>query len=420
MKRIICAALALTLMTSCAKSGKGFSPRLDTNSSASVSVVGSYNNFESLEAAFDRFKEYYPNVDLSYTRIDDYNNMIGTVLDGTVPPDIYTAYSWMNGRAQYQAVFDHAEDLSDSSLGLDLDCIRPGLLTTNENGLPMVPVFSTTYGMLVNNDIFKKEGLKVPQTFTDMASVCAALSEKGYKSPVMGYSGQDNNFFAFSLSYPLFAGSIADDPDTIAKLNSLDPSAGEAMRPAIEAAVKFTETAHIDMAECAKMEDSYEAVMLRFFEGDVPMMICSGDTVSGTKKRESKSEKFTASPFTYSFTPIPLTDEGGYFLDSPSLQFAVNKNSDELDMTNEFMRFLITSEELNRLAETKRLVTPTKDLSFDSVYAPFGDIPTSRVISPEAVGINDDTVIQYRLAVNKVVGGEMTADEAIGSYGSLE
>ena len=44
------------------------------------------------------------------------------------------------------------------------------------------------------------------------------------------------------------------------------------------------------------------------------MMICAGDTVSGTKKRESQSEAFTASPFNYSFVPIPLTDEGGYFI----------------------------------------------------------------------------------------------------------
>ena len=109
------------------------------------------------------------------------------------------------------------------------------------------------------------------------------------------------------------------------------------------------------------------------------MMICMGDTVSGTAKRESQSEAFSAAPFTYSFHPIPLSEEGGYFIDSPSVEFSVNKTCDNLDMTNEFMRFLIDSQELNEMALVKRLVTPTKDLSFSAVYEPFGRVPAERV-----------------------------------------
>lgn len=79
----------------------------------------------------------------------------------------------------------------------------------------------------------------------------------------------------------------------------------------------------------------------------------------------------------YSFVPIPVSDDGAYFIDMPNLQFSVNKNSKNLDMANEFMRFLISSEELNRMAQKKGLVSPTKDLSFNSMYAAFGKIPES-------------------------------------------
>ena len=41
-----------------------------------------------------------------------------------------------------------------------------------------------------------------------------------------------------------------------------------------------------------------------------------------------------------------LTDDSGYFIDSPSVEFSVNKSRDDLDMTNEFMRFLISDEEV--------------------------------------------------------------------------
>ena len=149
------------------------------------------------------------------------------------------------------------------------------------------------------------------------------------------------------------------------------------------------------------------------------MMVCSGDTVSGTKKRESRSEAFIASPFTYTFVPIPMTDEGAYFLDMPNLQFSVNKDSQNLDMANEFMRFLVTSQELSKMAQNKGLMSPTKDLSFNSMYAAFGAVPEERILSPEVIGITDDAVIQLRMAVYGVGTGEMTIDDAIAAYGTF-
>ena len=149
------------------------------------------------------------------------------------------------------------------------------------------------------------------------------------------------------------------------------------------------------------------------------MMVCSGDTVSGTKKRESRSEAFIANPFTYTFVPIPMTDEGAYFLDMPNLQFSVNKDSQNLDMANEFMRFLVTSQELSKMAQNKGLMSPTKDLSFNSMYAAFGAVPEERILSPEVIGITDDAVIQLRMAVYGVGTGEMTIDDAIAAYGTF-
>jgi multiple sugar transport system substrate-binding protein len=114
-----------------------------------------------------------------------------------------------------------------------------------------------------------------------------------------------------------------------------------------------------------------------------------------------------------------MTNEGAVFLDMSNLQFSVNKNSSNLDMSNEFMRFLITSQELNEMAQNKGLMSPTKDLSFNSIYAAFGAVPEERILSPEEIGITDDAVIQMRQAVYRVGIGEMTIDEAIAGYGSF-
>ena len=428
MKKKICVLLSAMMLLSLAACGskeqevkteEGFKPKLDTSIKTSINVAGGYDNFEALETEFDRFNEYSPDVELVYTKIDDYNNMIGTVLNGNDAPDIYVNNSWMYGRDQYKDSIEHAEDLSDPALGLDLDCIRSNiLLKTDDGSLPMVPVFSSTYGMLVNEDLFEKEGLSVPTTYKELVSVCEAFSQKGYASPMMGYTADEKTSLYTLVSYPLFFSSLDGNAETVEKLNSLDPSAGEYMRPTLNKMEQFLNDGCVNADACAPIENNYEAVILRFFEGDVPMMTCSGDTVSGTKKRESVSEEFTAKPFKYTFVPIPVSDDGSYFIDMPNLQFSVNKDSKNLDIANEFMRFLVTSEELNEMAKNKGLMSPTKDLSFNSMYAAFGDVPESRVLSPEEFGLSDDALIQIRMAVYGYSTGKMSIDEAIKGYGT--
>jgi multiple sugar transport system substrate-binding protein len=88
-------------------------------------------------------------------------------------------------------------------------------------------------------------------------------------------------------------------------------------------------------------------------------------------------------------------------------------------MVNEFMRFLITSQELNEMAKNKGLMSPVKDLSFNDMYSAFGDVPEDRILSPEEFGLTDDAVIQLRQAVYGVGTGTMTIDEAIDRYGQL-
>ena len=402
------------------KAEEGFSPALDTSTSCHISIAGGYDNFEALENEFDRFNEYYPQVELVFRKVDDFNNMIGTVLNSNDAPDIYVNYSWMYGRDQYKDSIDHAEDLSDPALGLDLDCIRSNIMLNTDDGtLPMVPVFANTYGMLVNNSLFEKEGLSVPTTYQELVDVCKEFRNKGYENPIMGFTNEETTSIFTLTMYPFFCGTVADDAEAVKKFNAIDPSAGEYMRPSLEKITQFLNEGCVNLDACAEIENNYEAVILRFFEGDVPMMTCSGDTVSGTKKRESRSEAFIANPFTYTFVPVPMSDEGANFLDMPNLQFSVNKDSQNLDMANEFMRFLITTRELNEMAQNKGLMSPTKDLSFNSMYAAFGTVPESRILSPEEIGLMDDAVIQLRQAVYQVGTGKMSIDDAIAAFGTF-
>ena len=428
MRKMLCTILAVLLAAvpvicgtgALAESAGEFQPKLDTGTRCTITVVGSYSNFEALEAEFEIFNGYYPDVTLKYLKPDDYNNLLGTVLESPNAPNIFFSNHWMVGNEKYQTVVDHMEDLSDPALGLELSCIRPSLLSYDGDGqLLMVPVFARNYGMLVNNDLFAKEGLQVPTNWKELLSVCETFRSRGYSSPLMGYSKDSSGCLMNTLVYPEVVAYLTAHPDLLQAANGQDPSAGECLRPGLERMTELIGKGYINLEECGAIEDNYTAVILRFFEGDVPMMICTGDTVSGTKKRESQSEAFTKAPFTYSFVPVPLSDEGGYFVDSPSVQFSVNKKCDNLEMTNEFMRFLVSRRELNRMASVKRLITPTTDFSFDAVYAPFGEVPAERILYPEVIGITDPLAVQVRNASYRVGIGEITVDEAVSQYGSF-
>ena len=373
-KALLIGVLLTAVMTGCdGKDGKAskeaearFTPKLDVQTACEITVVGHYNNFEALEAEFNLFTEFYPNVKMKYTYLDNYNGIIVTALTSEEAPDIFFTYPWMANKKEYSTVFDVAEDLSDPALGINLSCIRDNLLYKDEAGhVPTVPVYTTTYGMMVNESIFEKEGLAIPKTYDELISVCDALKKAGYSSPVMAYNR--GSFMLFPLYYPYFCAQIQGNEKAIQEMNDMKAGAGEYVRDTLEKAADFMGRGYVDLESCNELENDYQAVIMRFFEGDVPMMFASGNTVSGTEKRESQSEKFSANPFKYSFHPVPSTEEGGYFLNAISIGFAVNKNSANLDMTNEFMRFLVSTQELGRMAQAKRMDTLQRHVSRRSV-----------------------------------------------------
>ena len=425
MKKAVSLFLAVLLVFSLVACGKekpqekqAFTPALDKETTGTVNIAGHYSNFEAIEEEFNRFAQYYPNVELKYTCLDNYNKIISTTLSGENAPDIYFTLPWMMDSDEYSVLFDNAEDLSDPSLGIDLSCIRDGLLAKDRNGkTTLVPIYTTTYGMMVNDDIFRETGLSIPRTYSELIDVCNRLKEAGYANPVMGYN--QNSSMLYSLFFPYFCGTIAGNEAAVQELNELDPSAGEYMRPALELIADFMSRDIVDLESCNEIKNDYDAVIKRFFEGDIPMMFASGSTVSGTEKREIQSEAFSAHPFKYSFHPVPSTETGGYFLNNIAIGFSVNKNSKNLAVANEFMRFLISTSELNLMAQNKRMLTPSKDMALDEIYSSFGTVSEDRIIYLYDLGLADAPDVQVRRAGAQVTNGTMTVEEAIAAFGNL-
>ncbi len=423
---VLCIMIAFILLLTACATGKttqpereGFTPKLDSHTEGSITVAGHYSNFEALEAEFARFATYYPNVKLTYTYLDGFSKILSTALTSAEAPDIFFTYPWMGDWTDGEQIFAASENLADPTLGIDLGCVRENLLKTDDKGQVLsVPIYTTTYGMLVNEDLFQKENIPVPSTYSELLAACDAFQKAGYAAPILGYNKSGD--LLYPLYYPYFCGQIQGNEAALAELNTLKPEAGEHLRKMLELTTDFMSRGYLDLAACNALKDNYDAVIMRFFEGDVPMMLATGNTVSGTEKREAKSEAFTQHPFRYSFHPVPSTEQGGYFVNTVSIGFAVNRNSANLDLANEFMRFLVSTNELNLMAKAKRMVTPCADMSLDSVYAPFEKLDSSRMINLSELGLSDDAASQVSRAGWQVSNGLMSVDEAIAAYGTIE
>ena len=97
----------------------------------------------------------------------------------------------------------------------------------------------------------------------------------------------------------------------------------------------------------------------------------------------------------------------------------MNKNSENLDMTNEFIRFLTSEDQLGLMAQEKGLINPTDDYFIDEVYSSLSGFSEDCTIYSRDIELLDTTVKQFRAAAFSVVNGEMTVDEAVAGYGSL-
>lgn len=380
---LLCAALLLTAsLAGCAQSTTSassaaassesvaqtteFEPRLDTQKAVTLDVSGFFGNFEALDQVVNAFNEYYPNVTVNYEQnsgaqlVEYLNN--NPYVDIVMTDD--TNFRYEDWTDYY--VLDKVADLSTEDI--DLSAVQEEMLEscTYDGKLARLPIGLNLSGMVVNKTLLEKEGLSVPTNWQEFLDVCAALKAKGY-TPIQGAQ----TMVYADLVYNMAMTELATDDTLVAALNNGDEKAVEAMTVVMERLQTLLDEGYTDPAVNAEYpDDNYDGAILKFFEGDVPFWVCNTEKYSGMKKRESKSEAYSADPFEYSFLYVPTGDNGAYEYVEPWFGFSLNKNSDSYDYAVEFMRFMAREEQMDTLASVKGVPSAAKastDARYDAV-----------------------------------------------------
>ena len=385
---------------------EGFTPRLDKDISVNLDMSGFFGNFEALDQVVNDFNEYYPNVTVSYEQNN--GDKLVEYIKNNPNVDIFmtddTNFRYSDWDDYY--VLDQCADLAKEDInvsGIQDDYLK---MCTFDGKLVRIPMSVNTTGMAVNKTLLEKEGLDVPTNYEEFLSVLEALKKKGY-TPIQG---SENSVYA-NLIYDMGMAMIGTDSKLLEALNNGDEEAVTKLTLPFERLQELIDKGYINKDVNADYPaDNYDGAILKFFEGDVPFWICTSANFSGMKKRESKSETFSADPFEYEFTYAPLGDTGVYEFSEPWFGFSVNKDSEDYDCAIEFIRFLATEDEMNTIANVKGVPSVAKNPTNER-YPQIGNIE-----HVELSFINDGTIFNhvkdfFGQEAGKLASGEVSSPE---------
>ena len=415
------AALVLALAAGCSAGGNTgassdaeFKAALDTTQKVTLNVVGDYSNFEALETQFDAFNEIYPNVTLSYSKLDDYAVSVSETLNATddSAADLFMVGEWIFTNPKYESVGAMAEDLSKTDV--NLDAVEPDLISkTSDGSIAALPLIGGSYGMVVNEDLLAKYGLSVPTTFTELMDCCKTLQENGIAAPIQGSDTATTGlYFSFAANHAYT--KLANDSAALAKIKNGETGAAEALRSDLDEIAALVASGYVSHEANVASKDGYNNQILTFFEGDVPFTLVNTDTASGMAKREKQSDAYQANPFKYSFYAVPCSDDGAYFYEFSARGLAVNKNSANIDYANEFLRFLSQASTLDAISTDKGTPSVTGNTAANALYSSLAKVDEKHESQSGDITLNDAQAVAIRAAFMSV-GNGTSVDEAVAT-----
>ena len=405
LRKFLCLSLfALTVISisSCNKSDDViFSPKLNENEEVNLNVIGLFSNFEAFDQVTNDFNKYYPNVKFSYQQVA--GGKVKEYLDknnNSVDIFMTSKENYVDGSDD---LINYCLDLSSADVDINLEDLDHDMLKPNykNNILHSIPMGQNIYGIIVNKTLLKKFNIDVPTNYNEFINALEILKTNGY-TPIQG---PDSKVMA-----ELTINMMAD-----CKINNqLDYNKALEIFNIIDTMIN---NGYTDLNINASYPyDNYDQAILKFFEGDVAFWVCNSEKVSGMKKRESKSSSFKANPFEYTYIYSPIGNNGAYVYSEPWYGFSINKNSKNIEFAKEFMRFLVTKDEINKMADIKGIPSIAKNKNNSSIY---NDIINPQKIEEKCV---DNGVItslvntNWYSCVNNYYNKKITRDEAINYF----
>lgn len=387
--RAISAMLAILICLSCAFSlagcgddGKAKAYKkntgLDTSAEITLRIASSKETWPEMENVIAEFEKIYPNCTIVCEYIEEYSKMLDIRLEQSEQKiDIFRTVNIQEGTVYRDKALNLISE--ESKKILDLSGTNPGLLENfkymaEENTQYAVPYGGEMRGMYVNVTLLNKFGLSVPKNRAELLNCCKVLYDNGYV-PLQSSCGT----FGQQFLYPYICNMIVNGGDyerVYASVENIDAGISEYFRDAYALLYEIVEKGYFDYSRVEeeygyKFGNSNEKAM------DFLNIVSTGDDEYAKKDDEGKiafmidTQAFNSSlskmksdyhsGIEYVFITSPVGVDGGYAYLSPSDGLGINKNSDNIDWSLEFLNFFFTPEITTVFAEETGKIPNTAD-----------------------------------------------------------
>lgn len=328
--------LVTTLLSACGNSTDSSSASGGSGANDKVTLTVTHYMVEkpkvdTFKKLTDRFTELNPNItfDVQVMPVDKYNDNIKMKVAASDVPDI------IFGRPQGMV------DITKAGAFLDLTN-EPFIQKVNKDYLPNVSYDGKVYGLptdlmtnavIYNKDLFKKVGVEVPKTYSELVKVAQTLQSKDIIP--FAASWKDGASYMSFMWPDMWGNLLKDNPDYAGKM-----MAGETTFAAIPGYKDFLTRVNTlsSFANKDAADIDYDRSLQYFAQGKAAMDIM-GSFAIGTIRSYNPEGNFGV--FMYPATDTPENNVMTYSTDDTWMIGAQSKN---LDAAKKFLEFMASDE----------------------------------------------------------------------------
>ncbi len=255
---------------------------------------------------------------------------------------------------------------------LDLSCLESAanlrevvkVSNTVDGKLVAIPQEVVVYGLFVNQDMFDKYELELPDTPEEFLECCRVFKENGIETPVGANRWWLENF-VFSQAYAdLYNGGNTENE--IAALNSGEAKYSDYMREGFEFLKTLMDLGYVD-AEKALTYEAIEGEGPDFLAQKTPIVMAYWGAANADTAYGKPDFNLQVIGFPTNRGQMPVVSMSGY---------GVCVNAEHLEDTIAVLDIMLSDEALQVYTETNKVISPSKNVEVECIDAlkPLNDL----------------------------------------------
>ena len=281
---------------------------------------------------------------------------------------------------------------------------------TVDGKLVAIPQEVVAYGLFVNQDMFDRYGLALPETPEEFLHCCQVFQENGIETPV-GANRWWLETFVFAQAYAdLYNGGNTEAE--IAGLNSGELRYSDYMRPGFEFLKELMDRGYIDAGK-ALVSEAIDGEREDFLSQKTPIVMAYwGAANTNTAYGETD----------FNMQVIGFPSDRGQMPVMPMTGIGIGTDAQHAEDAMRVLEVMTSDEALQVYSETNRVISPSKNVTVECVPAlqPLNDrIEEGVYVLGSNAGMKVEQWGNTCLIVRDLLGGA-TVEECMAAFDKLQ